>query len=94
MIAVTLPKPEPERFVAGLAQFTMLNALKKSAWIWSLTSSVIVNCLRSEMSQMWYAGPRNWPRSLLPRRPSGATAKAAGFSHCTAPVVGLIRSSR
>ena len=93
VIPVIRPKLAELRSVLGLPQFTMLKALKKSAWTWSLTSSLIPNCLRSEMSQTWYEGPSNWPRSLLPRRPSGAEAKAARFSHCTAPVVGLIRSS-
>ena len=37
------------------------------------------------MSQTWYEGPRNWPRSLLPRRPSGAEAKAARFEPLHGP---------
>ena len=73
------PKLADERSVFGLPQLTWFQTLKKSAWIWTLTSSLIPNCLRSEMSQTWYDGPVNWPRSLLPRRPSGAEANAARF---------------
>ncbi len=91
--AVISPKLDELRSVFGLAQLTWFQTLKKSAWSWTLTSSPIPNCLRSETSHTWYDGPVNWPRSLLPRRPSGAAAKAERLSHWTAPFVGLMSSA-
>src|SRR5262252_4893160 len=81
-----VPKPEfgavrlPQA-TAGFLKLARLKALNMSAWNRNLNRSVRWNCLRIEKSQRYKLGPSTLPTALVPRRPSGAAANAAGLIH-------------
>src|SRR5215831_10405921 len=75
-----LPQPR-----VGFLKLARLKALNMSAWNRNLNRSVSRNCLRIEKSQRYKLGPVTLPTPLLPRRPSGAAANAAGLIHPLGP---------
>src|SRR5467141_611175 len=73
---VTAPKPPLVTTTAGDLKLARLKTLKKSAWKRNLNRSLIANCLRAEMSQVFKGGPCMIPTPALPRRVGGAAANA------------------
>src|SRR5215510_16332459 len=83
-----VPKAEFDLLTCGFLKLARLKALNMSAWKRSLNRSVIRNCLRIEKSQSTKFGPRTFPTPLVPRRVSGADAKAAGLIQPLGPGFG------
>src|SRR5262249_3298772 len=74
---VIVPKSALVTVLATFKKFALLKRLTRSAWNGSRHASVSANRLRSDKSHNCKLGPRTLRTPAVPRRDSGAGAKAA-----------------
>src|SRR6185503_19951305 len=89
--AVVIPlKPPLVTTTAGALKFARLKMLKKSTWNRNLNRSLISNCLRAEISQVFKGGPWIIPTPAVPHRVCGAAANAVGLTQVKQGVVEIV----